>query len=117
MAYVIAAPEMMTSAASARYRDAAQAVELIRALRPQLRAMTTELAWVERQDVTGKNDRVCALRRDIQRDIQEAQFLIDRLQRHYLSGNERTPQHPVCAATAATSSSDNRRRSTARSGM
>jgi hypothetical protein len=32
--------------------DAAQAVELIRALRDQLHKMTDQLAWVERQAVT-----------------------------------------------------------------
>jgi hypothetical protein len=31
----------------------------------------------------------------LRRDIQEAQFLIDRLQRRYLNGDERTQQHPV----------------------
>ena len=35
-------------------RDAAQAVELVRALRHQLHEMTTRLARVERQDVTGR---------------------------------------------------------------
>jgi hypothetical protein len=90
MSYVIAAPEMMTSAASVRYSDAAQAVELIRALRHQLDEMTTQLAWVERQDVTGRNGRACAMRMEaaaLRRDIQEAQFLIDRLRRRYLSGD------------------------------
>jgi hypothetical protein len=91
MSFVVAAPEMMTSAASVRYCDAAQAVELIRALRHQLQEMTTELAWVERQDVAVRNGRACALRMEaaaLRRDIQEAQFLVDRLRRRYLSGGD-----------------------------
>jgi hypothetical protein len=62
-------------------------VELVRALRHRLHEMTTRLAWVERQDVTGSNGRVCALRREaaeLRRDIKEAQALIDRLQQRYL---------------------------------
>ena len=39
-----------------------QAVELVRALRHHLHEMTTQLAWVERQDVTGRNGRACAMR-------------------------------------------------------
>jgi len=31
----------------------------------------------------------------LRRDIQEAQFLIDRLQRRYLNGAEHTQQHPA----------------------
>ncbi|MGB7871809.1 MAG: hypothetical protein WBM01_26710 [Mycobacterium sp.] len=64
----------------------AQAVELVHALRHQLHKMTYQLGWVESQDVTA-----AALRRD----IREAQVLIDRLQRRYLSGNERTQQRPA----------------------
>ena len=81
-----------------RYRDAAQALELIRALRDQLHEMTTQLAWVERQDVTRRNGRVCAMRQEaaaLRRDIQQAQFFIDRLQRRYLNGDERTQPHPA----------------------
>jgi hypothetical protein len=54
--------------------------------------MTTQLAWVERQDVTGRNGRACAMRMEaaaLRRDIQEAEFLIDRLQRRYLNGDQR----------------------------
>jgi hypothetical protein len=72
------------------YREAAQALELVRALRHQLGEMTTELAWVERQDVTSRNGRACAMRMQagaLRRDIQEAQALIDRLQRGYLNGD------------------------------
>jgi hypothetical protein len=71
--------------------EAAQAVELVRALRHQLHEMTTQLARVERQGVTGRNGRACALRLDaaaLRRDMQEAQVLIDRLQRRYLNGDE-----------------------------
>ena len=78
--------------------QAAQAVELVRALRHQLHEMTKELAWVERQDVTDRNGRACAMRMEaaaLRRDIQEAQFLIDRLQRRYLNGAEHTQQHPA----------------------
>jgi hypothetical protein len=71
--------------------QAAQAVELVRALRHQLHEMTKQLAWVERHDVTGRSGRACALRQD----IHEAEFLIDRLQRRYLNGDERTQQHPA----------------------
>ena len=73
-------------------RRAAQAVELIRALRHQLREMTKQLAWVERQDVTDRNGRACAMRMEaaaLRRDIKEAQFLIDRLQLRYLNGDGR----------------------------
>ena len=76
-----------------RYCDVAQALELVRALRQKLDEMTTQLAWVQRQDVTGRNGRACAMRLEaaaLRRDTQEAQFLIDRLQRRYLNGDERT---------------------------
>jgi hypothetical protein len=41
--------------------EVAQAQELVRALRHQLHETTTQLAWVERQDVTGRNGRTCAM--------------------------------------------------------
>jgi hypothetical protein len=72
-------------------REVAQAVELVRALREQLRQMTDKLAWVESQDVTRSKGRACALRSQaagLRRDIREAQGFIDRLQRRYLSGDE-----------------------------
>jgi len=75
-------------------REAAQALELFRALRHQLHLMTTRLVWVERQDVTGSNGRACALRLEsakLRRDIKETQALIDRLQRRYPNGDE----HPT----------------------
>jgi hypothetical protein len=78
--------------------QAAQAVKLVCALRHQLHEMTTQLARVERQDVIARNGRACAMRMEaaaLRRDIQEAQFLIDPLQRRYLNGDERTQQHPA----------------------
>jgi len=75
--------------------EVAQARELIRALRDRLGEMTTQLAWVERQDVARSNGLAGALRLQevrLRRDIREAQVHIDRLQRRYLSGDERT-QH------------------------
>jgi hypothetical protein len=88
---------------------AAQAVELIRALRHQLHEMTTQLAWVESHDVTGTNGRACAMRMEaaaLRRDIQEAQFLIDRLQRRYLNGDERTQQRRAKAQAVRAEGSD-----------
>jgi len=76
----------------------AQAVELIRALRVQLLEMTSKLAWIERQDVTGRNARACAIRVEaaaLRRDIKQARALIDQLQRRYLNIDERTHQHPA----------------------
>jgi hypothetical protein len=70
--------------------DTAQAVELVRALRYQLHEMTTRLAQAERHCVTCRNGRACEMRMKaaaLRRDIQEAHFLIDRLQRRYLKGN------------------------------
>ena len=75
------------------YREAAQAVELIGALRHQLDKMTSQLAWVKRQDVTARNGRACAMRLEaaaLRRDIQKAQALIDQLQFRYLNGNGET---------------------------
>jgi hypothetical protein len=66
--------------------QAAQAVEFIRVLRVQLGKMTTQLARIERQDVTGSNARACAMRVEaaaLRRDITEAKVLIDRLHRQY----------------------------------
>jgi len=72
------------------YHQVAQALELVRALRHQLHEMTSQLVWVERQDVTGRNGRACAMRMEaaaLRRDSQEAQALIDQLQRRYLNGD------------------------------
>ena len=46
----------------------AQAVEFVRALHVHLRKMTSQVAWIERQDVTSRNAmrvEAAALRRDI----------------------------------------------------
>ena len=82
-------------------RDAAQAVELVRALREQLHEMTRRLVRVERQDLTGKNSRASANRVEaaaLRRDISEAQILVDRLERRYLNANghaqPRLPEQP-----------------------
>src|ERR1700722_5825817 len=68
--------------------DAAQAVELVRALRDQLHQMSHQLASLDRQDVTGTNSRAAAIRSEaaaLRRDINEAKVFIDRLQRRYLN--------------------------------
>jgi hypothetical protein len=67
-----------------------QAMELTRALRVQLVEMTRRLAWLERQNVAGRKDRVRARRieaAELRRDLKEAQLHIDRLQRRYLKTN------------------------------
>jgi chromosome segregation ATPase len=72
--------------------DTAQAMELVRALRDQLRQMTARLSQVERQGAAS-GDRAAAMRVEaatLRRDIYEAKKHIDRLQRHYLDGNELT---------------------------
>ena len=77
----------ITDAVAAHYssidqRSAAQAVELVRALRDRLYEMTRRLAWLERQGVTGTNGRASAIRCEaaaLRLDISEAQFFIDRL--------------------------------------
>jgi hypothetical protein len=82
--------------------DAAQAVELVRALWDQLHEMTRQLSRLERQGVTGTNGRASATIRHeaaaLRRDINKAQFLIDRLERRYLNGNghahPRRPEPP-----------------------
>jgi len=78
-------------------RDAAQAMKLVRALREQLDEMTAQLARVERQGVTARGSQASAMRLEaasLRRDINEAQLLIDRLQRRYLGGDERPQQRP-----------------------
>jgi hypothetical protein len=88
--------------------EVAQAAELVRALREQLREMTDQLAWVQRQDVTSHTGRACATRLDAaapRRDIREAEVHIDRLRRRYLSGDEmprvaRIVGHALSAAKA-----------------
>jgi hypothetical protein len=71
-------------------RDAAQAVELVRALCDQLHKMSRQLARLERQGVIGTNSRASAVRCEaaaLRRDMKEAQILIDRLERRYLNDN------------------------------
>ena len=69
--------------------DAAQALQLVRALCHQLHEMTRQLSRLERQGVIGTNGRISATIRHeaaaLRRDISEAQILIDRLQRRYLN--------------------------------
>jgi hypothetical protein len=75
--------------------DAAQAVELIRALRDQLHQMTHQLACLDRQDVMGTNSRASAIRSEaaaLRRDINEAKIFIDRLQRRYLKSAAHAPR-------------------------
>jgi hypothetical protein len=80
--------------------DAAQAVELVRALSDQLHEMTRQLSRLERRGVIGTNGRASAtIRREaaaLRRDISKAQFLIDRLERRYLNGNGHAqPRRPL----------------------
>ena len=76
----------------------------------QLLEMTAKLTWIERQDVTPRNARAYAMRVEaaaLRRDIQQAQFLIDRLERRYLGRHppahrpmpthENTPHRPAPA--------------------
>jgi hypothetical protein len=72
--------------------QAAQAVEFIRVLQVQLRNLTSQLAWVERQGATDRSSREMRLEAAalLRLDITEAKVLIDRLQRRYLGGDERS---------------------------
>ena len=91
-------------------RQGAQAVEFIRALRVQLLEMTSRLAWVERQGVTNRSSRELRLEAlALRRDITESKVLIDRLQRHYLTGDART-QRPDSAAGVGRKDEVTRRR-------
>jgi hypothetical protein len=70
----------------------AQAVEFIRALRFQLREMTSKLVWIERQTGDAGNARANALRAEgvaLRRDIKEAESLVGRLEQRYV------PQPPA----------------------
>lgn len=65
----------------------AQAVEFIRVLRVQLGEMTSQLSWIDRQNLTAANARASALRAEaatLRREIKEAQSLVDQLERRYL---------------------------------
>src|SRR5271156_691458 len=65
--------------------DRAQAAELVRALRDQLREMTARLGWVEGREGHGTNGHPLRLEAAaLRRDISEAQMHVDRLQRRYL---------------------------------
>lgn len=64
--------------------DAAQAVELVRALCEVVDEMTRRLTW---QEDRGARPEAAALRRD----IDEAQAHINRLQRRYLRGDRHAP--------------------------
>jgi len=76
--------------------DPAQARELISALRDHLREMTQHLARVEGRYVPGPNGHPARLEAvALRRDIAEAQMHVDRLQRRYLSDDERIQQRPV----------------------
>ncbi|HEX4559056.1 MAG TPA: hypothetical protein VH166_07695 [Mycobacterium sp.] len=79
-------------------RDAAQAAELVRALRDQLNEMTRQLVRLERQHVSGKSSQASAIRREaaaLRLDISHAHVLIDRLQRRYLNSPTRRTLSPV----------------------
>ena len=65
-------------------RDAAQAVELVRALCDALHEMTHQLTWLERR---GALREAAALRQD----INEAQTHINRLQSRYLNRDRYAP--------------------------
>ncbi len=73
--------------------DAAQAAQLVRALRDQLREMTAQLAWADSRDVPGPHGQATRLdAAALRRDIAEAQLHIERLVRRYLLGDERPKQ-------------------------
>jgi hypothetical protein len=69
-------------------RNAAQAMELIRALCDALDGMTRQLPWLEHG---GAQLEAAALRQG----INEAQILIDRLERCYLNGNRHASTSPA----------------------
>lgn len=83
--------------------DQAQAVELIRALRDQLKEMTAQLAWVERREVTSMSGPARARTSEavLRRDIAAAEMHIDRLYRRY--GNRLAPAPQDAAAAPAAS--------------
>ena len=80
-------------------RDAAQAAELVRALRDQLNKMTHQLVRLERQNVTGTRSQASGFRREaaaLRRDINEAQTLVELLQLRYLNSDPHAqPRRPV----------------------
>ena len=75
--------------------DAAQAAQLVRALRDQLREMTAQLTWADSRDVPGPHGHATRLdAAALRRDIAEAQLHIDRLRRRYLHCDERPQELP-----------------------
>ena len=70
--------------------DAAQALELVRALRDQLHEMTNRVTWLQRESANSSTSRAAAIHLEVaalRRDIAEAQMFIRRLQRRYLTDN------------------------------
>ncbi|HEY3995232.1 MAG TPA: hypothetical protein VGM40_04650 [Mycobacterium sp.] len=78
--------------------DAAQAVELVRALRAKVDEMSVQLALVEHRAVSARSASMAlALRSEaaaLRRDIAEALFLITRLQHRYPNVDDYTRQPP-----------------------
>lgn len=73
-------------------REAAQAAELVRALRDQMGEMTKQLTWLDRRRATGNSSRALRMRSEaaaLRRDIDQAQIHIHRLQHRYFAGKER----------------------------
>jgi len=72
-------------------RDAAQAIELVRALRERLHEITCRLVRVEREGLPGRDGPPSAIpseAAELRRDVSRAQILVNRLERSYLNGNE-----------------------------
>ncbi|WP_156686838.1 hypothetical protein [Mycobacterium sp. Marseille-P9652] len=68
-----------------------QASRFIGLLRGQVREMTGRLTWLERHGGNGRTERQRAMRTEaaaLRRDIDEAEILIDRLNRRYLSADD-----------------------------
>ena len=86
-----------------------QAIEFVRLLRGQLAEMNTKIAWIERQTARASNARRGALRMEattLRRNVKEAESLIARLERDYLSREaagppqRRRPPRPGAASRA-----------------
>lgn len=78
-------------------RDAAQAIELVRALRERLHEMTCRLVRLERQGLSGRDSPRSAILSEAtepRREISGAQILVNRLERNYLNGNGYDPRIP-----------------------
>lgn len=77
--------------------DVAQAMELVRALRDQLRQMTREMARLEHLYTCGTSTQAPAIRCEaaaLRRDINEATAHIDSLQLRYLNGTRHPQPRP-----------------------